>query len=71
MWRPNDWKNPWIKTIPHSAGHSAFEAGADAILKALMELGVPADGLAPTLSINVSPEQKGWLVFIPEENNGD
>ena len=79
--RPNNWKNPHraMENIPFADlfdahmrqksddRYRAYEAGADAILEALKEEGKYTEGKAPTLSINVLPEQKGWLVFIPDK----
>ncbi|KKN54541.1 hypothetical protein LCGC14_0591330 [marine sediment metagenome] len=75
MWRPKDWERHILLALdeikegkPVSNDEiDIYEAGANAMLEALKETGKHTDGLAPTLSINVLPEQKGWLVFIPEE----
>ena len=59
------------------------EAGADAMLEALkgkedtvrLKLDgtskIPAHGDYPEIIIEGKPYDKGWLIFIPEENNGD
>jgi len=78
MWRPDDWIetisfeeiskiSPQLVSMMTAKERKIYEAGADAILKALKREGKYTDGTAPTLSIDVLPEQKGWLVFIPEE----
>ena len=79
MWRPNDWKNPYHKFILRPSINiqevigqyceSSYEAGADAYGKALKEEGKYTEGKSPTLSISVLPGQKGWLVFIPDEES--
>lgn len=66
MWRPDGFKELLVKR-GIDFGSPIGEAFADAILEALKKKGKHTDGLAPTLSINVRPEQKGWLVFIPDK----
>ncbi len=81
MWRPHDWKNPHTPMgeenfvdladahFRHIADgkHYAYESGADAILEELIQCGKHTDGKAPTLCINIHPNQSGWVVFIPDE----
>lgn len=67
-WRPEDWKNP-TPDLLNDIAYDAYEDGADAILEALRKHGEYTDGMASTLSINVRPEQKGWLVFIPDKED--
>jgi hypothetical protein len=70
MWRPPNWEkdNEWRYGEEHYQPYD-FEAGADAMLEELIKKGdtytVMNYGVTPTEHIN------GWIVFIPEENNGD
>ena len=64
MGRPDGWDEIRQRL---GSDRPSFEAGADAILEALKRNGKYTDGKALTLSINVQPGEKGWLVFIPEE----
>ena len=68
-WRPDDWdaiglsKRPWMLTQ-----QEAYEAGADAMLKALKEQGHKAYNNIPVETLG-SPDLSrpaGWLVFIEE-----
>lgn len=63
MWRPKNWKNPFW-----NESYSAYEAGADAMLKALKEQGTfhVTEGAVPEVDVIV--KGCGWLVFIPEED---
>uniref|UniRef100_A0A6M3KAZ8 Uncharacterized protein n=1 Tax=viral metagenome TaxID=1070528 RepID=A0A6M3KAZ8_9ZZZZ len=54
---------------PTEGEKGLFELGADAMLEALRREGKHTDGRAPTLSINIRPEQSGWLVFIPDKED--
>ena len=75
-WRPDDWKNLHPDDPrEHLRGgpHTAYEAGADAILEALKKdsftrrITLPAsDNLTNDLS-DFELKSPGWLVFIPEE----
>ncbi len=60
-WRPDDWENPYYDEDSSGLkradiGYDEFEAGADAILKALTD--------KPLMRTTT-----GWLIFIPEVNN--
>lgn len=68
-WRPKNWLKLYRKfyRTGESSTRETYEAGADAVLEALKVDGKHTDGKAPTLSINVRPEQQGWLVFIPDK----
>ena len=65
MHRPDDWRNPWFKSVSYYSRHNMFEAGADAMLEALRKKGFQA---------SEAQEVKGFLeivegvkVFIPGE----
>lgn len=79
-YRPEGWKNPYPKdgravpeNIPWRILYEVFEAGADAILKALRDdalmyrHGDPATFSNGTSSINFDEGDRGYLVFIPED----
>lgn len=95
-WRPEGWENPTLPVetvLTHDEGIArqcykmGFEAGADAILKALIEKGVSIDikeggdnfvKIGMSLFIKyidskiVYGEAKGKIVFIPNgEGQGD
>jgi len=62
-WRPEGWKNPH-QGLPTD---EIFEAGADALLKALKKKGA---WMTPEQMKLLAPDRKypyGYLVFIPEE----
>jgi hypothetical protein len=62
-WRPEGWNNPHSVALQFDA----FEAGADAILKALKEKGA---WMTPEQMKLLAPDCKypfGYIVFIPEE----
>lgn len=70
QWRPEGWKNPHSPdgsgTFLPSDPDQIFEAGADAILKALKEKGA---WMTPEQMRLLAPDRKypyGHLVFIPE-----
>ena len=71
-WRPEGWENPHTQLGPgFDLAHTAFEAGADAMLKALKEKGV---WMTPEQMKLLAPDRKypyGHIVFIPEEKAGD
>jgi len=83
MWRPKyGWKNPHKDDVHLDAGvynglkREAYEAGADAILKALKKKALirriilPApDELLNDLS-DFELTSSGWLVFIPDGVEG-
>ncbi len=48
MWRPKDWENPY-----KDYWHSAYEAGADAMLEALEKIREPA--------------KHSWIVSLPDK----
>ena len=76
-WRPEGWKNPYMpktryeeiqvthKGWPKTDAVMTFEAGADAMLEALRNIGAKVNkGEAPILYYVPS---KGTLVFIPDD----
>ena len=86
MYRPKDWDvDKILMSTPHfvnpdstpaqpSNDKTMIEAGADAMLKALIEQ--PRNNGANVLRVDElddgstfmhNPHRKGWLVFIPEE----
>ena len=70
MWRPEGWKNPYHEQTPANAVRRYdYEAGANAILKALKEQGtvlyVPANNWFSSIPI-IQPVAGVW-VFIPDE----
>jgi len=74
MWRPYivEWNKAYKPKEVYAKAtkdidRELFEAGADAMIEALILRGKHTDGIAPTLSINVLPEQGGYLVFIPDK----
>jgi len=77
MWRPSNWENKyvsfWDDELPDSSAHSAqlgFEAGADAMLKALC---TKDNYMEWHDSMGNEPFHKvgGWLIFIPREDKND
>jgi len=81
-WRPEDWNPDYTITLLEDANSgdvaqytnvivkSAYEAGADAMLEALKELGKYYNDVeAPCKTIAVLQEikERGWLVFIPDK----
>lgn len=80
MWRPNNWEKlkidltiellKRIKPRRKPRGEEFVEAGADAVLEALRVGGVYRKAVVDEHSPN-TPIRKGWIVFIPdeEENN--
>lgn len=81
-WRPEGWKNPYFRSGDFGDGQiswneqpefSTFEAGADAMLEALKKEAtyLKNDGTAPygyVLGKILKLAEKGWLVFIPDED---
>lgn len=76
MYRPEGWSNPYhddglIPLVIDVAStqvlmHRAYEAGADAMFKAILEDG---SYMTPEQMKLLAPDRKypyGWLVFIPE-----
>lgn len=66
-WRPAGWKNPYQAKWPTQQEYDAFEASADAMLKALKEKGA---WMTPEQMKILAPDRKypyGWIVFIPED----
>ena len=93
-WRPDDWKNPYeveVEAIVSRGGHRGsvnteylegksdpFEAGADAILKALILRGntilfTPGviQATDPTIIKASLPNERGYWVLIPEVKEND
>ena len=72
MWRPKKgWINPYKKGITSSdqIRENAYEAGADAILEALRDGGIFTYGNhTPDIDLDDAPDESGYWVFIPEEN---
>ncbi len=82
-WRPGDWKNPYSGVEFADWAESLWEAGADAIVAALIQGGVYGqytagidegpwivgdDGTYFDIADVVSDEnKKGYLVFIPDK----
>jgi len=68
-WRPEGWKNEHIASAsgkPINPEYQVFEAGADAMLEALRNIGAKVNkGEAPILYYVPS---KGTLVFIPDDD---
>ena len=71
-WRPDNWVNPYpvVKPIPKgfpygSAYHRSlvYEAGADAMLRALRKEGIPAIDFK-------KGKYEGRFVLIPEDEEG-
>ena len=75
MWRPEYGDNPFKEGVIYSHNkmqeqHRVYEAGADAMLEALKEIGIHVDR-ETTVTNNITPDtfrqfEYGWLVFIPE-----
>ena len=81
-WRPKNWENPhrglesetFIEQVANTWLGNAYEAGANAMLKALQEEGsylngdtiIPASGGFP--EIHCPGGMTGWLVLIPDES---
>ena len=67
MHRPPDWKPFWKSPSAMLIDEAdIFEAGADAILEALIRKGMRTDAFR-THSCNISmtnPKKRGWYVFI-------
>ncbi len=73
MYRPKGWENPYVGEINtpwvNALEATAYEAGADAMLEELMKKSTKIDTakeigyLFDTIPVGV----KGYLVFIPEE----
>lgn len=71
MWRPDDWKNPYLKPQPDRKAYThiyydIYEAGADAILKALTEKAHYASREKGNINYYSHIYDSGWMVFIPE-----
>lgn len=79
-WRPENWKNPFVNPIYYDLlmtketledFKQTFEAGADAMLKALREDGghrvLPQDNEIP-VKLNQLFPKVGWVVFIPDDS---
>ncbi len=75
MWRPEGWekRDRYGTTVNNIDLDSIYEAGADAILKALTyhcgEIRVIKSGDKPWTKIPEFsiPNKDGWVVFIPDE----
>ena len=82
MYRPKEWKNPFANygldmSPPDKGDYDAFEAGADAMLKALRGTGIEIISnnslrdLYMITGVSVKGEGKesikGRIVFIPDE----
>ena len=74
-WRPEGWEEIRKRVVYGDMENgytwsTGFEAGADAMLKALREAGMYGDGDNPDwiepLCLCIMPGMKGYLVFIPE-----
>ena len=64
-WRPDGWSNPYTHPSDSITHLSAFEGGANAMLKALKEKGA---WMTPKQMKLLAPDRKypyGYLVFIP------
>ena len=65
MWRPEGWKEI-VDNISDPSGSPSFflgiEAGADAILEALIAIGRPIKD-----DVMYGVKGKGWITFIPKE----
>ena len=78
-WRPQNWMEIVrfnVSTEIYSKREvkllrEFMDIGAAEVLKALRRNGSYTEGLAPTLSIDISPGQKGRLVFIPDTSSVD
>ncbi|MDD5338461.1 MAG: hypothetical protein PHG35_03495 [Dehalococcoidales bacterium] len=81
-WRPDDWKEIKANESPRKfvTCDSSYEAGADAILRALRKTGVKTiiKGQPGTGSVQMSgrsadilfpPDSAGYMVFIPDEES--
>ena len=70
-WRPEGWENPHSNLGPgFDLAHTAFEAGADAMLEALKKKGA---WMTPEQLTLLAPDRQypyGYLVFIPETTVG-
>ena len=62
MYRPENWKNPWTEVKLHEQ----YEAGADAMLRALRELGEHFPAGFTTINFP-SKMPAGYYVLIPDE----
>jgi len=82
MWRPEGWECPYkvFRTLHGGAfsnSEDIFEEGADAMLKKLIAGGfeiksdgtsiIPAQHGFPEIRIEGKPFDKGWIVYIPKE----
>lgn len=78
MWRPENWlvkQLDWVGVPESYEGFCSnvkriedYEAGADAMLEALKEIGVFTYGNhTPDINLNDAPEVSGYWCFIPEE----
>ena len=64
MYRPKDWKEKWVspKVFTSREIRDIYEAGADAMVKALLTKGLKVN------NINFKEHPgKGTVIFIPEE----
>jgi hypothetical protein len=67
-YRPDGWQNPYPEVIGDSYGVDAYEAGADAILEALIGKGKRVVVSDKIISIpSFIYKKSGTLVFIPDE----
>ena len=84
-WRPRDWENPYqeeLDVIPTQRGRArvgedlvVYEAGGDAMLEALKDMGEKTPSLLLEDFVRTGGERlavflkrakvEGWLVFIP------
>ena len=77
MYRPKNWDEQRANVFGSVSEHSVhedylFEAGADAMLEALRESGVFTYGNhTPDIDLGDAPEESGYWVFIPEDNEED
>ena len=70
-WRPDNWKNPHSVLGQRTKNHrkyDVFEAGADAIVRALREeQGVRITKATSMTTTPIFEKAEGWLVFIPDK----
>lgn len=70
-WRPDNWEELIDKHYPeYTLRMTAFEAGANAILEALITKGERMTYFSTILCKSKEDEdawQEGWLVFIPDK----
>ena len=77
MLKDGEWVDDKVHSLDDTTELYAFEAGADAMLRALKAEGwrlkgesvVPAQGEFP--EIHIPEKLKGYLVFIPDEEKND